>query len=32
MGPLSSVFDFLTFGALLYLFNASPEEFGPPGS
>jgi P-type Mg2+ transporter len=27
MGPLSSVFDFLTFGALLYLFNASPEEF-----
>ncbi|WP_375312745.1 magnesium-translocating P-type ATPase [Bradyrhizobium sp. A5] len=27
MGPLSSVFDFLTFGALLYLFKASPEEF-----
>jgi Mg2+-importing ATPase len=27
MGPLSSVFDFLTFGALLYLFHASPEEF-----
>ncbi|WP_298874331.1 magnesium-translocating P-type ATPase [uncultured Bradyrhizobium sp.] len=27
MGPLSSVFDFLTFGALLYLFNASPDEF-----
>jgi Mg2+-importing ATPase len=27
MGPLSSVFDFLTFGALLYLFHASPDEF-----
>jgi Mg2+-importing ATPase len=27
MGPLSSLFDFLTFGALLYLFNSSPEEF-----
>ncbi|MBR0723182.1 magnesium-translocating P-type ATPase [Bradyrhizobium manausense] len=27
MGPLSSVFDFLTFGALLYLFQASPDEF-----
>jgi len=27
MGPLSSLFDFLTFGALLYLFKASPEEF-----
>ncbi|QOZ50999.1 magnesium-translocating P-type ATPase [Bradyrhizobium sp. CCBAU 53338] len=27
MGPLSSVFDFLTFGALLYLFEASPDEF-----
>ena len=27
MGPLSSIFDFLTFGALLYLFNASPDEF-----
>ena len=27
MGPLSSVFDFLTFGALLYLFGATPEEF-----
>ncbi|MDX5517980.1 cation transporting ATPase C-terminal domain-containing protein, partial [Stenotrophomonas sp. RG-453] len=27
MGPLSSVFDIATFGALLYLFNASPEEF-----
>ncbi|WP_275198903.1 magnesium-translocating P-type ATPase [Bradyrhizobium sp. CSA207] len=27
MGPLSSVFDFLTFGALLLLFHASPEEF-----
>jgi Mg2+-importing ATPase len=27
MGPLSSVFDALTFLALLYLFKASPEEF-----
>ncbi|MFN5571440.1 MAG: HAD-IC family P-type ATPase, partial [Bradyrhizobium sp.] len=27
MGPLSSVFDFLTFGALLYLFQATPDEF-----
>ncbi|MBC9881800.1 magnesium-translocating P-type ATPase [Bradyrhizobium sp. INPA01-394B] len=27
MGPLSSIYDFLTFGALLYLFKASPEEF-----
>ncbi|WP_369721491.1 magnesium-translocating P-type ATPase [Bradyrhizobium sp. LLZ17] len=27
MGPLSSVFDFLTFGALIMLFHASPEEF-----
>ncbi|GLH81089.1 magnesium-translocating P-type ATPase [Bradyrhizobium sp. SSBR45G] len=27
MGPLSSVFDFLTFGALLYLFHATPDEF-----
>jgi Mg2+-importing ATPase len=27
MGPLSSVFDILTFVALLYLFKASPEEF-----
>jgi len=27
MGPLSSLFDFLTFGALLYLFKASPDEF-----
>jgi Mg2+-importing ATPase len=27
MGPLSSLFDFLTFGALLYLFQASPDEF-----
>jgi Mg2+-importing ATPase len=26
-GLVSSVFDFLTFGALLWLFNASPEEF-----
>ncbi|CAL79598.1 putative Magnesium-translocating P-type ATPase [Bradyrhizobium sp. ORS 278] len=27
MGPLSSLFDFLTFGALLFLFHASPDEF-----
>lgn len=27
MGPLSSLFDFLTFAALLYVFNASPTEF-----
>lgn len=27
MGPVSSLFDFLTFGALLYLFQASPDEF-----
>jgi Mg2+-importing ATPase len=27
MGPLSSVFDFLTFGVLLYLFHASVDEF-----
>ncbi|TPQ30313.1 magnesium-translocating P-type ATPase [Bradyrhizobium guangdongense] len=27
MGPLSSLFDFLTFGALIYLFGASPVEF-----
>jgi Mg2+-importing ATPase len=27
MGPLSSLFDFLTFGALVLLFKASPEEF-----
>ena len=27
MGPLSSIFDFLTFGALIYLFKASPDEF-----
>ena len=27
MGPLSSVFDFITFGGLLFVFNASPEEF-----
>ncbi|HEY5754414.1 MAG TPA: magnesium-translocating P-type ATPase [Steroidobacter sp.] len=26
-GLLSSVFDFLTFGALLYIFHASPEMF-----
>jgi P-type Mg2+ transporter len=27
MGPLSSLFDFLTFGALVFLFKASPEQF-----
>ena len=27
MGPMSSLFDFLTFGVLLYLFNASVAEF-----
>jgi Mg2+-importing ATPase len=27
MGPLSSIFDFLTFAGLLYLFKATPEEF-----
>ena len=27
MGPLSSLFDFITFGVLLYIFGASPEEF-----
>ncbi|MFG1466358.1 magnesium-translocating P-type ATPase [Xanthobacter sp. DSM 24535] len=27
MGPLSSLFDFLTFGVLLYVFHASPAEF-----
>jgi Mg2+-importing ATPase len=27
MGPLSSLFDFLTFGVLIYVFNASPAEF-----
>jgi len=27
MGPLSSLFDFLTFGALLFAFHASPAEF-----
>ncbi len=26
-GLVSSVFDFLSFGALLYVFHASPEEF-----
>ena len=26
-GLVSSIFDFLTFGILLYVFNASPEEF-----
>ncbi len=27
MGPLSSVFDFLTFAALLFVFNAAAAEF-----
>jgi len=27
MGPLSSVFDLLTFGGLYYLFRAAPAEF-----
>ena len=27
MGPLSSISDFLTFAALIYLFKASPDEF-----
>ena len=27
MGPLSSIFDFLTFGALLFVFAAAPNEF-----
>jgi Mg2+-importing ATPase len=27
MGPLSSLFDFLTFGALVFVFKASPEQF-----
>jgi Mg2+-importing ATPase len=27
MGPLSSVFDLLTFAALIYIFKASPDEF-----
>ncbi|MFG1463904.1 magnesium-translocating P-type ATPase [Xanthobacter sp. DSM 24535] len=27
MGPLSSVFDLLTFGGLIFLFNATPEAF-----
>lgn len=27
MGPMSSLFDLLTFGGLIYLFHASPPEF-----
>jgi P-type Mg2+ transporter len=27
MGPLSSAFDMLTFGGLLLIFHAAPEEF-----
>lgn len=27
MGPLSSLFDFMTFGILIYGFHVSPEEF-----
>lgn len=26
-GPLSSVFDFVTFGVMLWVFHASPEQF-----
>lgn len=26
-GPLSSIFDFITFGALLWLLHAGPSEF-----
>ncbi|MEO8851823.1 MAG: magnesium-translocating P-type ATPase [Allobranchiibius sp.] len=26
-GPLSSVFDFVTFGVMLWIFNAGPAEF-----
>ena len=31
-GPLSSVFDFLTFGVLLGVFHAGPELFRTAGS
>ena len=27
MGPLSSLFDLLTFGGLIFIFHASPTEF-----
>ncbi|MDW5317508.1 magnesium-translocating P-type ATPase [Rhizobium sp. PL01] len=27
MGPLSSLFDFLTFGGLIWILRATPEEF-----
>ena len=27
MAPIRSLFDFLTFGILLFVFRASPEEF-----
>ncbi|CAN5330443.1 magnesium-translocating P-type ATPase [soil metagenome] len=27
MGPLSSIFDLLTFGGLIFVFHASPPEF-----
>lgn len=27
MGPLSSLFDLVTFGVLLFIFHTSPEEF-----
>jgi Mg2+-importing ATPase len=26
-GPLSSVFDFLTFGVMLWVFHAAPAQF-----
>jgi Mg2+-importing ATPase len=27
LGPISSVYDFLTFGVMLWIFNAGPELF-----
>ena len=27
MGPLSSLFDMVTFGVLLFVFHAAPDEF-----
>jgi len=27
IGPVSSIFDFLTFGVMWFIFHASPEEF-----
>ncbi|WP_432393218.1 magnesium-translocating P-type ATPase [Pseudarthrobacter sp. L19] len=31
-GPISSLFDFATFGLMLYVFNAVPGSSGPVGS